>query len=69
MIAPFMTDEMTPSDWAATCFITDLSSVGDFLRSDEEATEADIRTLSQKVGFPVERDTLLCDIAATMRGI
>lgn len=70
MIAPFMIEDgESIRDWAASCFVTDLSSVGDFLKDADEDTPADLKKLSHGLGFPVERGTLLCDIAATMRGI
>lgn len=51
--------EVADADWKlSNCFVSDLSSVGDFLHDDEEAV-----SLSQKLGFTVERSELLVEVA------
>ena len=58
-----------PQKWAYSCFITDQSCIGDFFGTADEETPAMLKTLSEELGFPVERESYLCEIAAKMRGV
>jgi hypothetical protein len=70
LIASFMIDEDDdPQIWADCCFVTDQSSIGDFLSYLDEETPKHLQALGEKLGFPVERTMYLCDVAARMRGV
>lgn len=53
-----------PDDWTDHVYITDESSVGDFLLD-----QADVTVLVGQLGFQVDRSSLLVDVAARMRGV
>ena len=69
LIAPYMNDDMDPEEWAATCFVSDMSQLGDFLSRGDEDTPKHVQELSEKLGFPVERKMYIYEIAARMHGV
>jgi len=69
-IGALMTDaDDDPNDWADSCFVTDMSSLGDFFPIGEGDTLVNLQVLGEELGFPVERSMYLYEIAARMRGV
>jgi hypothetical protein len=62
-------DDDDPKDWAESCFVTDMSSLGDFFSLCDEDTPGNLQALSEELGFPVERSMYLHEIAARMHGV
>lgn len=64
LIGEYMVDEemgMTPEEWAGYCIVTDMSSIGDFCIEPEH-----LASLSAKVGFPVQDEDLVYEVARRM---
>lgn len=83
VIGAYMVDEGgDPAEWAKHCCVSDMSKVGDFMPFDffrspaEEARENNLRLregnlkeISQKLGFTVDSQDYVWEVAAKMRGV
>ena len=60
ILAPFVSS-MSPEEWAENCFVSDLSTMGDFNLKDKQ-----LKALSKKLGFAITHDSYIKDIAMTI---
>jgi hypothetical protein len=66
VIGKHMSDD--PDSWADHCLVTDGSQLGDFFSRDA-GDLAIIKEVGGKVGFPVNRQMYIYEVAARMHGV
>ncbi len=54
-------EEWTRDEWVDGCFVSDESTIGDFLHD-----EADVLELSKELGFTVTKESYIKDVAVTV---
>lgn len=69
LIGEHIADDGDPDAWAHECFVTDESRLGDFFYMFDGDKSIPAEILSGKLGFRVERDELMYEIAARMHGL
>ena len=69
MIGKHVMEEDYPGEWASSCFVTDESTLGDFISSEDPQWMGCVEAMEAELGFSINRRMYIYQIAARMHGV